>query len=139
MSGVDNRRTINTQLQATGSQTPLGSSHTRIYEGGTTWSVIAVAAAVLGSLRLWTLIPIAMERFAFGSCRPASAYAQLTWPQIAIVVSAGLVGVVLAEFGVRRRGNRWLSMTGSVVGVFCMLGGACLIFVLSTPPLPCTP
>lgn len=99
---------------------------------------MAMAAAVLGSLRLWTLIPIALERFAFGSCRPTSAYAQLTWPQIAMVVSAGLVGVVLAEYGVRRQGNRWLSMVGSVVGVSCILGGAYLIFVLSTPPLPCT-
>ena len=139
MGDDDSRRAMNSRMQAAGHPAPIGSSHNRVYEGGTTWSAVAVAAAVLGSLRLWTLIPAAMERFAFGSCRPASAYAQLSWASAVAVIAGGLVALVLAEYGVRREGNRWLSMVGSVVGVSCVLGGGCLIFVLSTPPLSCTP
>jgi len=130
---------MNARSQAVGGPTPLGSSHTRVYEGGTTWSIVAVVVAILGSLRLWTLVPVALERFAFGSCQPSAASAQLTWPQVTTVLFLGLVALVLAEYGVRREGNRWLSMVGSVLGVSCILGGSCLVFVLLTPPLSCTP
>jgi len=139
LSDDEKRRSLDAQAQAMGHPAPPESTHTRVYQGGTAWSIAAVAAAALGSVRLWTLVPVALERFALGSCRPSPASAQLTWPGIAMVVLGGLAALGLAEYGIRREGNRWLSMVGSVVGVSCLIGGACLALALLAPPLSCTP
>jgi len=139
MGRDDGGRAVQAQSQNAGHPAPQGSSKNKVYEGGTPWSIAAVVAAVVGSLRMWSLVPDALERFAFGTCRAPSSQSQLSWSQVAIVVGAGLLSVVLAEYGVRREGNRWLSMIGSILGVSCILGGAFLAFTLLSPPLSCTP
>lgn len=139
MGRNDDRRAMQAHPQIAGDTAPKGSSNFRVFEGGTPWSAAGLIVAVVGSLKMWSLVPAALERFAFGTCRTAVPGTPLSWSQVAIVACAGLLAVGLAEYGVRRQGNRWLSMVGSVVGVSCVLGGAFLAFVLLNPPLSCTP
>lgn len=118
---------------------PAGFSKTRTFGGGTIWSAAALIIAVFGSVRMWTLVPGALERFAFPTCGVSVSSVQLNWTQVGVVLASGLLAIALAEFGVRRQGNRWLSMAGSVLGVSLMIGGVLLMMTLVADPLPCSP
>ena len=109
----------------------------RTREGGTVWSVGSLVIGVLGSLRFWTLVPGALDRFVYGACRPSTSSVQLTWAQVGAAIAAGVFAIVFAEMGARNEGNRWLSMVGSVLGVSLVIGGAVLVITLAARPIPC--
>ena len=116
---------------------PLGSTKVSVHTGGTVWSVGGLVVGIIASARMWTLVPGALERFAFGSCPVSASQVQLSWTQIAVVAVGGIAAIVLAEFGMRRDGNRWASMIASVIGVSCLIGSAALGAALLATPVSC--
>lgn len=118
---------------------PEGSRNVHVYQGGTVWSVGSLIIALIASARMWSLVPGALERFAFPTCTATASSVQLNPVQIGVVAVGGLAAIVLAEYGIRRRGNRWLSMIASVLGAACLIGAAFLVFVYVADPATCTP
>lgn len=107
-----------------------------VHEGGDLWSGAAVAVAVFGLFRLYSLIPAVVEWFFSEECLPVTDN-PLTMSQVGVVVAAGIASVVLAEYGTRRAGNRWIGMAASVLGVVLVLAAVGLATTLATPSLTC--
>ena len=107
-----------------------------VHEGGTVWSGAAVAVAVFGYIRLYSLIPAVLEWFLSEDCLPVTDN-PLTLSQVGVLVAAGFASVALAEYGTRRAGNRWIGMVASVLGVVLVLAAVGLATTLATPSLSC--
>lgn len=117
---------------------PPGATHVKVYQGGTVWSAGALLVSLFASFRMWTLVPGALERFAFPVCRATTSSVQLNWIQVGVVAVGGVAAIVLAEYGTRRQGNKWLGMIASVIGVSCVIGAGAIGFTLVSTPLSCT-
>jgi len=117
---------------------PMGGLKVKVWEGGTPYAVASVVTAVAASMRLWTLVPGALDRFAYGVCEATASLVQLNWLQIGVAIAGGFIAIAMADMGVRRNGNRHIAILGSVVGVSCVMVGILLAISLAMPPLSCT-
>ena len=116
---------------------PVGGLKVKVWEGGTPYAVASVVTAVVASMRLWTLVPGALDRFAYGTCEATTSSVQLNWLQIGVAIAGGVIAIALANMGARRDGNRYISIVGSVVGISCVMVGILLAISLAMPPLSC--